>query len=591
MVNNRNQAKSSTEETVQFCREPNIVEVLKQESGGQYDANNQDFDIFLNALQDTGLTESLAGKNTDLTVFAPTDEAFLKLSRFFGYGGNSEAEVPDVINKELTESNQFNIDNGGSDPNLFNLRDILLYHLTKGAKSSTELESLAGVEKILETSIDNAPNAATPSIFYNEGTLSDRSPNTINPNLKTDLTDLSASNGILHGIDRVLFPYFLAGKYPIPPAELPNSDTPLTIADALAQSGGKFDDNRQDFDILNKLLQTAELTNIFADPNTNLTLFAPTDDAFIKFDEFTRGNPGPYPDSQEELAYAQIISFFEIGDAALTQALAQLPVPLEISGDSVGSLQNVLKYHVSTGAQTAAEIQVATDHISTLLENSTINVEDGKLVDQLANFTDPQLQAGKTDIITSNGIIQGIDNVLLPNLFGSFLPPSSKPLLQSAPAPIIADAIPQSGSESDNSDIDGVLLSRNVSKDGSPNGEGVEGGRETDLVLGNSGQEKIQGNEDDLLFGGVNPYLLKGGTEFDNAEGGNQMFGEAKEGELLFRIYQDDMAILNPMTLLGSLGSTQGENFRFTESEKDLSANLSSRLISPLVSENSFIGE
>lgn len=580
MANDSNQSKSSIVEPIQFCREPNIAEVLAQ-SGGQYDDNSRDFDIFLNALHDTGLTESLADKNADLTVFAPTDEAFLKLSRFFGYSGNDEAGVIDVINKEFAESNQFDIDNGGRDPNRFNLRDILLYQLTQGAKSSAELESLVGTEKILETSVGNEPDTATLSIFYNDGTLSDRSPNTVNPKFQTDLIDLSASNGIIHGTDRVLFPYFLTGKYPVPPAALP------TISDVLAQSGSTFDENRQDFDILNKLLQTAELTDIFADPNTNLTLFAPTDDAFIKFDEFTRGNPEPYPpDSRESLAYDQIISFFTIGDEALTQTLAQLPMPLEISGDSVGPLQEVLKYHVSSGTQTATEIQAATAPISTLRKNSTISVEDGKLVDELPNFIDPQFQTGKTDIITSNGIIQGIDNVLLPNLFGSFIPPSSEPLPESEPEPTIADIIPQSGGEFDDNAQDFDILLNT-----SPNQESLEGGRASDLILGNSGQEEIQGDEkDDLLLGGVKPYLLKGGMRFDSAEGGNQMFSEAKEGELLFPNDQINMAISNLMIMLGSLNFMEGKNFSFTENDKDVSASLSSSLIDPLVLKNSFIG-
>lgn len=77
-----------------------IAEIVAQ-SGGEYDTNPQDFDILLNALKQTGLTKALADKKANVTVFAPTDTAFLKLSRFFGYKGNDEAAVLGVISKEF----------------------------------------------------------------------------------------------------------------------------------------------------------------------------------------------------------------------------------------------------------------------------------------------------------------------------------------------------------------------------------------------------------------------------------------------------------------------------------------------------------
>lgn len=707
MAENSNQNQFSIIADVKPCAEPTILDVLAQ-SGGQYDNNNQDFDILLNALEDSNLTESLSGENADLTFFAPTDEAFLKLSRFFGYSGNDEAAVLDVINREFAESNQADVDSGGSDSNSFNMQDVLGYHLLQGAKSSAELESLVDTQRLLETSLDDRANL----IYYSEGTIGDLSPNTVDPKLQGGLTDLSASNGIIHGIDRVLFPYFLGGKYPIPPT---------TIADVLSQSGGKFDNDDKDFDILNKLLQTAELTDVFADPNADLTLFAPTDAAFIKLDEFTGGGGYAYGNETEELAYEKIINILQLTDKATNQ------IPDEINGDAIDLLQSVLKYHVAPGAQSAAEIQAATAPISTLLDNATIQPDNGKLIDQLPDFVDPQLQTGKTDITASNGIIQGIDNVLFPNLFASFSAPPSEPAL----APSIADIVFQSGGEFDDNNqdfdillnalqasglleavadvdadltvfaptdaafvklaetlgyegndeaeafdaiavaftelgngepisilqdvlkyhvsagaktlaeikdsasidtlleevsimpngdklvdqdpnfsdpgflpeltdieasngiiqgIDSVLLPRDLFENSIPNGKNIEGGGATDLILGNREQEDTQGNEaDDLLFGGVNPYLLKGGIEFNSAEGRTQMFSEAKEGDLLFPSDQGNTAIFNPMTTLGSLSSTQGETLGGTENEKDVLANLSSSLINPVVLESSFM--
>ncbi len=86
-----------------------------------------------------------------------------------------------------------------------------------------------------------------------------------------------------------------------------------------------------------------------------------------------------------------------------------------IGGNAVPLLQKALKYHLSAGAKTAAQIRAAST-ISTLLEGETITVEDNQLVDLYPNFVDPQLQTGKTDITASNGTIQVIDAVLIPAL-------------------------------------------------------------------------------------------------------------------------------------------------------------------------------
>ena len=389
----------------------NITEILSK-SGGQYDDNHQDFDIFLNALQETELADDLEQYDVDGTVFAPTDQAFLKLSRFFGYGGNDEAAVLGVINQEFAELNKADVANGGTNPNAYTLRDLLLYHLSDGVKTLADLQNLKGA-KLVRTHLDGAegsdPFLKSFRFSYVNGDLIDAAPNLVDAKLVPGLTNIIASNGIIHGIDRVLMPYFFAGNYPISPRPVPQAGQPITITDMIAQSG-EFDNNDQDFDILLKLIQTAGLTDALADPNSNLTLFAPTDAAFMKLDQFTRGGAGPIPYNPEAASYSQIINFLQIADQTVRQ------LPPGVSGDAVALLQKVLKYHVSPGAKTAAQIQ-AEPSINTLLEGSAITPKDGKLMDVSPDYPDPQLQAGKTDITASNGIIQGIDNVLIPTLF------------------------------------------------------------------------------------------------------------------------------------------------------------------------------
>ena len=229
----------------------NIKEILSK-SGGQYDDNHQDFDIFLNALQETELARGLEEYDADGTVFAPTDQAFLDFSRFFGYEGDDEAAVLDIIKQKFAELNKADVANGGSNPNLFNLRDLLLYHLSDGVRTSVDLQNLKGA-KLVRTHLDG-PEGSDPFLkafrfSYINGDFIDAAPNLVDAKLVPSLTDISASNGIIQGIDRVLMPYFLTPTSPLPTAQ---AGQPATIADIIAQSG-EFDDNDQDFDKISKL--------------------------------------------------------------------------------------------------------------------------------------------------------------------------------------------------------------------------------------------------------------------------------------------------------------------------------------------------
>ena len=321
----------------------------------------------------------------------------------------------DIINQNFAELNKADVANGGTNPNAYTLRDLILYHLSDGVKTSTDLQNLKGA-KLIRTHLDG-PEGSDPFLkafrfSYVDGDLIDYAPNLVDAKLVPGLTDILASNGIIQGIDRVLMPYFLGGNYPISPRPIPQAGQPMTIADMIAQSG-EFDDNDQDFDILFKLIQVAGLTDALADPNADLTLFAPNDAAFMKLDQFTRGGAGPIPYNPEAAAYSQIINFLQMIDQTVRE------LPPGINGDAVALLQKVLKYHVSPGAKTAAEIQ-ASPSINTLLEGEAITPKDGKLVDLSPEFADSQLQTGKTDMTASNGVIQSIDNVLLlPFLFQS----------------------------------------------------------------------------------------------------------------------------------------------------------------------------
>lgn len=121
-----------------------------------------DFDILVAAVQEAGLVDALSGKR-QLTVFAPTDEAFEALAE------ELDVEVEDLLN-------------------LDDLADILLYHVTPGRRYSE--------------SVVNAPRLPTlngAKIDVDGTVLNDGQAEIV-------ATDIEASNGVIHVIDGVLLP-------------------------------------------------------------------------------------------------------------------------------------------------------------------------------------------------------------------------------------------------------------------------------------------------------------------------------------------------------------------------------------------------
>ncbi|MBT8081689.1 MAG: fasciclin domain-containing protein, partial [Gammaproteobacteria bacterium] len=90
-------------------------------SGGEFDDNERDFDILLNAVIAADLAGALDNPDADLTVFAPNDRSFMRLARNLGYKGGNEGKAYDFIVAALT-------DLSGGDP-IPLLKNILLYHV------------------------------------------------------------------------------------------------------------------------------------------------------------------------------------------------------------------------------------------------------------------------------------------------------------------------------------------------------------------------------------------------------------------------------------------------------------------------------
>jgi uncharacterized surface protein with fasciclin (FAS1) repeats len=123
------------------------------------------FDVLVAAVQEAGLVGVLSG-NRQLTVFAPTDEAFGKL-------GVTADNVGDV---------DFEAAVGAS------LSEILTYHVTPGRRNAKSV-----------TTSDELPTLNGAKIDVDGANLNGDQADIIR-------TNIEASNGIVHAIDGVLLP-------------------------------------------------------------------------------------------------------------------------------------------------------------------------------------------------------------------------------------------------------------------------------------------------------------------------------------------------------------------------------------------------
>ncbi|MEO1248056.1 MAG: fasciclin domain-containing protein [Pseudomonadota bacterium] len=346
---------------------PRTITDIVAASGGVFDRDRNDFDILLNAVLAAELDGVLADPKADFTVFAPTDRAFIRLAREFGYKRGGEAVAFDTIVAALTEL-------GDGDP-IPLLRNILLYHVSPEGKTVHEVQAAA----VIETAFTGE------TLLSVRKRLLDNEPDVRDPRFIEDATNIEASNGIVHAINRVLIPL-----------DIDNTDDELlpTITGTVAASGGVYDHDRKDFDILLNAVIAADLAGALDNPSDSLTVLAPNDAAFIR----TARSLG-FKGHDEAGAFNFIV-------AALTDLGNGDPIPL---------LQSILLYHVLPEAQTVKQVLTA-DSVTTLLDGATIHpvATKRKLVDNDPNLRDPRALTFRSNIRASNGFINPISRVLIP---------------------------------------------------------------------------------------------------------------------------------------------------------------------------------
>ncbi len=378
-------------------------------------AGSDDFNLLVRALTTAGLADTVRASD-DITVFAPTDAAFTALAVDLGFDGDTSDE--DAVFGHIVQALT---DLAADDDPIPLLTDILLYHVSGGAKTAAEINA--------ETSVATLLDGAT--IAPDAGVLGDLEPDLTDPTIA--VPDIEAANGIIQGIDRVLLPLDIPGN------------TPPTITGIVAASGGTFDDNAGDFDILLNAVITADLAGALDDPDADLTVFAPTDAAFIATAQ-ALGCTG----SDEAGAFAFIVDGLTL---------------LSSGGDPVPLLSDILLYHVAPDARDAGDVLGATT-IPTLL-GADVGVDGAALVDNDPDL--PNANIIDTDIPAQNGIVHVIDGVLIP-----------------------VDLLPSDGSDS----VDFLF--------GSDASETFALGLDDDFVDAKGGDDTITGGPgDDVILGGA----------------------------------------------------------------------------------------
>lgn len=319
-----------------------------------------DFEVLARALDAAGLSASVGGLS-DFTLFAPTDAAFADLAVTLGFSGDTDD--PDAVFGAIAGALSGVASDGDPIPLL---KDILLYHVSGTESDAAGLNADVPVDTLLTDA----------SVEVTDNTVVDGDPNFQNADIISP--DVDAGMGTIQVIDQVLLPL-----------DTPAESDPGTLLDVLKESGGRFDDDNTDFDMLLAALQATGLDAAADDPDAELTVFAPNDAAFVSL--------------------AQSLGYEGEDEEGAFQAIVDVAGVLRPE-DPLSFVSDVLSYHVSPGEQDSTAV-LGADSIDTLF-GSELGVDGASLVDADPDADDAEIIA--TDIGASNGVAHVIDEVLRP---------------------------------------------------------------------------------------------------------------------------------------------------------------------------------
>jgi len=209
--------------------------VLNSGAVGEYDTNGGDFDLLRDSVVTAGLAAALDDDSASLTVFAPTDDAFIGLAKTLGYSGDDEAGSLGHIVDSLTLL-------GGGDP-IPLLTDVLTYHVVQGAFDKDTVVGL-GDGAMIETL---QGGDVTINLSSTPPSLGDLDTGIADPGLIG--FDVMATNGIVHVLDGVLLPVSVTGILSQPGTDFVMGTTKND--NIKTRDGNDFLDGKGGHDVLN----------------------------------------------------------------------------------------------------------------------------------------------------------------------------------------------------------------------------------------------------------------------------------------------------------------------------------------------------
>lgn len=284
------------------------------------------------------------------TVFAPTNAAFDALP------AGLVAALVKPENKEV-------------------LQQILTYHVVSAKLMATDV--VAGIKSGSGTLSATTVGGGKFSVMTEMGKVKIKD---AQGNVATvTATDIAGSNGVIHVIDRVILPAGVDPAALLAPMKATATSAPMkSSAKASGPSIAEVASGNKDFSTLVAALGAAGLVDMFSAAG-DYTVFAPNNAAFDKLPEGT---------------------------------------VTELVTNQKAKLKGILAYHVVPARLTATQLVDAIKanknylHVQTLGGSLVATIKDGNV--QLIDDSGNRSTVIVTDVAASNGIIHGIDTVVLP---------------------------------------------------------------------------------------------------------------------------------------------------------------------------------
>ncbi len=344
--------------TPALAQDQTIADIVVSSATG----DTPQFTTLLAAVQaaDPSVLETLSDPDQQLTVFAPTDEAFAQLSEFLG------AEQFDAILAAPAT-----------------LSSILTFHVVPGVYTADDVQTALDVNEgqtvtlpTLNGQYLDISGATSGNILINGAPLN------------MEMVDIQASNGVIHVIDAVITP------------------DDRTIADILVESAGA---ETPEFSTLLAAAQTADpsVLETLANPDATLTVFAPTDAAFNALGDETLAAVLADPAVLTNVLLYHVVpdDAYYSGDlnAELWRDIREMEAA-ETTPEATAEATMEATDDMTMGVWGARSMQLTTAQGAPL----TITLgEDRRVTINGASFV-------VTDIDAVNGVIHVIDAVLLP---------------------------------------------------------------------------------------------------------------------------------------------------------------------------------